>query len=162
MLIRDATAADVPSILAIYNEVLATTTAIYDERPSSLEERAAWVEQRRQHGLPVLVALADGEVVGFSSFGEWRARPGYRYTVEHSVHVRADRRRRGIGRALLEALFPRAAGLGLHVMVGHIDAQMTASRELHRRLGFETVGIFREVGYKFDRWLDLVVVQRFI
>src|SRR5438067_10279219 len=109
MLIRDALLADLPAILAIYNDVVTNTTAIYDERVASLEERQAWFEARRRQGLPVLVAESAQEVVGFSSFGEWRARWGYRYTVEHSVHVRADCRGRGIGRALLEALFPRAA-----------------------------------------------------
>jgi L-amino acid N-acyltransferase len=162
MLIRDATDADLPEILAIYNDVVATTTAIYDERASTLEERRAWYEDRRRHGLPVLVADSGGEVVGFSSFGEWRSRWGYRFTVEHSVHVRADRRRQGFGRALIEALFPPASALGMHVMIAHIDSAATASCRLHRQLGFEPVGTFRQVAHKFDRWLDLVAMQRTI
>src|SRR5262249_26690055 len=103
MRIRDATKADVPAILAIYNDVLTNTTAIYDERASTLDERQAWFDARCKKGLPVLTAELDGEVVGFSTFGEWRSRWGYRYTVEHTVHVRADRRGRGLGRALIEA-----------------------------------------------------------
>ncbi len=162
MLIRDATAADLPEILAIYNDVVATTTAIYDERASTLEERRAWFENRHRHGLPVLVVDFGGEVVGFSSFGEWRSRWGYRFTVEHSVHVRADCRRQGFGRALIEALFPRAAALAMHVMIAHIDSEAIASCRLHERLGFERVGTFRQVARKFDRWLDLVVMQRAI
>lgn len=160
MLIRDATDADLPEILAIHNDVVATTTAIYEERASTLDERRAWYEDRRRRGLPVLVADSGGQVVGFSSFGEWRSRWGYRFTVEHTVHVRADRRRQGFGRALIEALFPRAAALGMHVMVAQIDSEATASCRLHERLGFEAVGTFRQVARKFDRWLDLVAMQR--
>jgi phosphinothricin acetyltransferase len=103
----------------------------------------------------------DDEIVGFSAFGDWRgAWPGYRHTVEHSVHVRADRRRAGIGSQLVEALFPFAREQGKHVMIGGIDAANLASIRLHQRLGFSAVAHFREVGRKFDRWLDLVFVQR--
>jgi phosphinothricin acetyltransferase len=160
MHIRDATNADLPAILAIYNEVVTNTTAIYDERPSTFDERQAWFDGRRRQGLPVLVAELDGEVIGFSSFGEWRSRWGYRYTVEHSVHVRADCRGRGFGRALIEALFPRAATLGMHMMIGHIDSAATASLRLHEKLGFAAVGTFREVAKLRDGWLSLVAVQR--
>jgi len=160
MLIRDATSADLPAILAIHNDVVITTTAIYDQGVSTLAQRQAWFEERRQQGLPVLVADREREVVGFSSFGGWRSRWGYRFTVEHSVHVRADRRGLGFGRALIEALFPRAAALGMHVMIAHIDSAASSSLRLHQKLGFETVGTFHQVGHKFDRWLDLVAMQR--
>lgn len=160
MPIRDATSTDVHAILAIYNDVVANTTAIYDERPSTFDERQTWFEARRRAGLPVLVAELDGEVVGFSSFGEWRSRWGYRYTVEHSVHVRADCRGRGFGRALIGALFPRAAALGMHMMIGHIDSAATASLRLHEHLGFVPIGTFREVARLRDGWLSLVAVQR--
>jgi phosphinothricin acetyltransferase len=160
MLIRDAIASDLPEILGIYNDVVNTTTAIYDERESTLDERRAWFEDRQRRGLPVLVAEWNQEVAGYSSFGEWRSRWGYRYTVEHSVHVRADYRGRGFGCALVEALFPPAAKLGMHVMIAHIDSAATASVRLHAKLGFEMVGTFRQVASKFDRWLDLVAMQR--
>jgi len=162
MLIRAATEADLPEILGIHNDVINTTTAIYDERESTLEERRQWFDERRRRGLPVLVAAGNDGVVGFSSFGDWRSRWGYRYTVEHSVHVRADQRGKGLGRALIEALFPRAASLGMHVMIAHIDSQASASLHLHEKLGFELVGTFRQVGNKFDRWLDVVAMQRSI
>jgi L-amino acid N-acyltransferase len=160
MRIRDATKADLQAILAIYNDVVTNTTAIYDERPSTLGERQTWFDSRLRHGLPVLAAELDGEVVGFSSFGEWRSRWGYRYTVEHSVHVRADCRGRGFGRALIEALFPRAAALGMHMMMGHIDTAATASLRLHEKLGFTAVGTFREVAKLHNGWLSLVAMQR--
>ena len=162
MLIRDARDEDLPAILAIYNDVVLTTTAIYEDTVSTLEARRAWYEERKRRGLPVLVGEENGEVLGFSSFGDWRARWGYRFTVEHSVHVRADCRGRGYGRALTEALFPRAAALGMHVMIGGIDADSAASLHLHRKLGFVETGRYREVAWKFDRWLTLVTMQRFI
>jgi phosphinothricin acetyltransferase len=162
MLIRDATTEDLPAILAIYNEVIATSTAVYISEPATLADRRAWFDTRTGRGFPVLVATDGADVLGFASFGEWRGAPGYRYTVEHSVHVRADRRGTGVGRHLLEALFPRALAAGNHVMIGGIDAANTASLQFHKRLGFEPVAHFREVGRKFDRWLDLVFMQRLL
>jgi L-amino acid N-acyltransferase YncA len=160
MRIRNATSADLPAILAIYNDVVLNTTAIYDERVSTLEERQAWFDARLQKGLPVLVGELNGEAIGFSSFGDWRSRWGYRYTVEHSVHVRADIRGKGFGRALLEALFPHATAMGMHTMIGHIDSAAAASIRLHEKLGFTMVGRFREVARLKDRWLDVVAMQR--
>ena len=160
MRIRAATNADLQAILAIYNDVVTNTTAIYDQSPSTLDERQSWFDARCRAALPVLVAELDREVVGFSSFGEWRSRWGYRYTVEHSVHVRADCRGRGFGRALIEVLFPRAAALGRHMMIGHIDSAATASLRLHEKLGFTTIGTLREVAQLHNRWLSVVAVQR--
>jgi L-amino acid N-acyltransferase YncA len=163
MLIRDATIDDLPAILAIYNEVIANSTAVYVAAPVTLADRRAWFDARAGQGFPVLVAADGVDIIGFATFGEWRgAWPGYRYTVEHSVHVRADRRGTGVGRHLLEALFPRAIAAGKHVMIGGVDAANTASLNFHKRLGFEPVAHFREVGRKFDRWLDLVFMQRFL
>jgi phosphinothricin acetyltransferase len=108
------------------------------------------------------VADAAGEVIGFSTFGDFRAWPGYRFTVEHSVHVAAGMRGAGVGRALVEALFPIAASLGKHVMIAGVDADNGASIRFHERLGFERSGRLRQVGFKFDRFLDLVFLQRFL
>jgi len=161
--VRAAGEADLAGILAIYNDVIATSTAVYTSEPATLAERRAWFAARCAQGFPVLVAVEGGEVLGFASFGEWRgAWPGYRYTVEHSVHVRGDMRGRGVGRALVEALFPAAQALGKHVMIGGIDAANDASIRFHARLGFERVACFREVGHKFGRWLDLIFMQRFL
>jgi len=160
---RDAVGADLPEILGIYNEIIATSTAIYALEPVSLENRTAWFESRRNAGYPVLAAVDQGTVIGFSSFGDWRGTwPGYRFTVEHSVHVHVNYRGRGIGRKLLEALFPIARDLGKHVILGGIDAENLSSIRFHERLGFERVAHFKEVGHKFHRWLDLVFMQRLI
>jgi len=159
MRIRDATKSDVPAILGIYNDVVTNTTAIYDERPSTLEERQAWFEARSKN-FPVLVGELNGEVVGFSTFGEWRSRWGYRFTVEHSVHVRADCRGKGFGRQLIEVLFPRAAAMNVHMMIAHIDSAAVASLRLHEKLGFENVGTFREVGKMRGGWLSVVAMQK--
>jgi L-amino acid N-acyltransferase YncA len=160
--IREASECDLPAIVAIYNEVIANTTAVFTEIPEPLEARQAWWRQRQSQSYPVLVAEHEGAVVGYASFGDFRAWPCYRCTVEHSVHVRADRRGAGIGSALVSALLPRAATLGKHVMIAGVDAANGASIQMHERLGFRRVAHFSEVGRKFDRWLDLVFLQRFV
>lgn len=161
--IRAATVDDLADVLEIYNEVIAHSTAVYALAPATLAERHAWFAARTAAGYPVLVAVADGAVVGFASFGEFRgAWQGYRYSVEHSVHVRAERRGQGVGSALLQALFPLAAAMGRHVMLGAIDADNAGSIRMHERLGFVRVAHLREVGHKFGRWLDLVFLQRYL
>ncbi len=159
--IRDAVVADLAAITTIYNDVIATSTAVFSDAPVDVEDRRRWFDARKAQTYPVLVAESEfGKVAGFASFGDFRAWPGYRFTVEHTVHVRADQRGRGVGAALVRALLPLAADLGKHVMVAGVDADNTASIRLHERLGFERVGCFREVGFKFDRWLDLVFLQK--
>jgi L-amino acid N-acyltransferase YncA len=160
MVIREAEEADLPSILAIYNEIIASSTAIYMEEPVTLENRHAWWQAHVQQSYPVLVAIDESGVVGFATFGDFRVPPGYRFTVEHSVHVRRDQRGRGVGQALMLPLIERATQLGKHVMIGGVDAQNVASIRFHERLGFEQVAYLREVGHKFGRWLDLVFLQR--
>lgn len=162
--IRAARPDDLPAILAIFNELVLNSTAVYTEEPVSLADRSAWYRERVEAGFPVLVAVAAGderEVLGFASYGPFRgAWPGYRHTVEHSVHIRADRRGQGIGGALIQALFPLAQAAGVHVMLGVIDADNQGSLRLHQRLGFEQAGRLVQVGRKFGRWLDVVFVQR--
>lgn len=162
MQVRDATEADLPQILAIYNEVIVNTTAVYSEKPVTLDDRRAWWRNRTEQGYPVIVACDSSGVSGFATFGDFRVWPCYRHTVEHSVHVHAQRRGEGIGRRLVTELFPRAAALRKHVMVAAVDAANAASIHLHESLGFERVAHFREVGHKFGRWLDLVFLQRWI
>jgi L-amino acid N-acyltransferase YncA len=162
MQMRDAQEEDAPGILAIYNDVIAHSTAVYSEQPVLLEERLAWLRSRRERGYPVMVAVEADQVLGFTSFGDFRAWPCYRHTVEHTVHVRSDQRGRGLGSQLLQALIPKAEALGKHVLVAGIDADNAVSLRLHQRMGFERVAHFRQVGRKFDRWLDLVFMQRFL
>ena len=162
MEIRAAGESDLPGLLAIYNDVIATSTAVYSYIPTTLEERTTWWRARVGMGYPVLVAVDDSGVLGFSTFGDFRTWPGYRFSVEHSVHVRADTRGRGVGKELVQALFPLAEALNKHVMIAGVDAANEASIRFHERLGFERAGHLREVGHKFDRWLDLVFLQRWI
>ena len=158
---RDATEADLPAILALYNRIVATSTAIYRDDPTTLEERADWFAARRAAGFPVIVAERAGETLGFASYGEWRgAFPGYRKTVEHSVHIAEGARGSGAGGALMRHLIDLARAGDFHVMLGAVDADNAASLAFHDKLGFARVSHFREVGLKFGRWLDLVFVQK--
>jgi phosphinothricin acetyltransferase len=158
--IAAAVRADLPEILAIYNEVIRNSTAVYSEVEFTAERGDAWFDAKAAHGFPFLVARDASGIVGFGTMGDFRAWPCYQFTVEHSVHVRVDRRGSGVGRALLEELIARAAALGKHVMVAGIDADNAVSIGLHERLGFTVVGRFHEVGFKFGRWLDLVFMER--
>jgi L-amino acid N-acyltransferase YncA len=160
--ISAAARTQLPEILAIYNEVIRNTTAVYSDKEVTLADREAWFDVKAAQGFPVLVASDESGVLGFGTFGDFRAWPCYRYSAEHSVHVRADRRRRGIGRALVLALLDAAARSGKHVMIGGIDAENVTSIALHESLGFKVVGHFHEVGFKFGRWLDLKFMQRLI
>ena len=162
MEIRDAADADLPGLLAIYNDVIATSTAVFMTDPVTLDDRRQWWQARIALGYPVLIATDSSGVTGFATFGDFRSWPGYRHTIEHSVHVRGDRRGQGIGSKLIEALVPRAQARGKHVMVAGVDAANTGSIRLHERLGFERVGHLKQVGCKFGRWLDLVFLQRLL
>lgn len=160
VVVRPATDPDLTAILAIYNDAVKHTTAIWNDTLVDLDNRRAWHEARTRLGYPVLVGEQDGTVVAYGSFGDFRAFDGYRFTVEHSVYVAEGSRRRGIASALLMALIERAAALGKHVIVAGIAADNEASIALHRRLGFDETGRMPEVGFKFGRWLDLVLMQR--
>ena len=163
MQIRDAEDCDLEGITAIYNDAVEHTTAIWNDTRIDVENRRAWLGDRRRAGYPVIVAVsAGGAVLGYASFGDWRAWDGYRHTVEHSVYVHAGQRGTGIGTALIEALIPRAAALGKHVMVAGIEAGNTGSIRLHEKLGFTQAGRLTEVGTKFGRWLDLLFLQRML
>lgn len=157
--LRDAVAADAAAILAIYNHAVRATTAIWNSIESDLAGREAWLAERATAGFPVLVAEIDGMVAGYASYGHFRAWPGYRFTVEHSVYVADGAQGRGVGRALLEALIARARDAGKHAMIAGVEAGNTASIALHSSLGFREVGRLPQVGAKFDRWLDLVFLQ---
>jgi len=160
--IRDAAAGDLGAILAIYNDAVINTTAVYDYEPRTMEAQRKWLAAKYEQKLPVLVAEQDGAVVGFASYGPFRPWPAYLHTIENSVYVAPDRRGAGIGAALLGPLVVRARGGGYRTMVAGIDASNAASLRLHAKFGFVQVGHFREVGWKFDRWLDLVFMQKML
>jgi phosphinothricin acetyltransferase len=157
--VDNASRQDLPQILAIYNEVIRNSTAVYSEDEFTAARGDTWFDAKVGLGFPVIVARDSLGVVGFGSFGEFRAWPCYRHSVEHSVHIRSDCRGRGIGRAIVTELLARAAAMGKHVMIAGIDADNTVSIGLHKSLGFTSVGHFHEVGFKFGRWLDLIFMQ---
>lgn len=157
--LRDATEADLPAILAIYNHAVAETTAIWNEVLVDLDNRKAWFEARRARGFPILVAEVEGRIAGYASYGDWRPFDGFRHSVEHSVYVEKDHYGRGLGKALMAALIERARAGRIHVMIAAIEAGNTGSIALHTSLGFRLVGIHHEVGRKFDRWLDLAMME---
>lgn len=160
MLIRDALHRDIDGITVIYNDAVAHSTAIWNETLVDTANRLAWLADRQRAGYPVLVAVDEADaVLGYASFGDWRAWDGYRHTVEHSVYIHTDHRGRGLGEQLMRALIDRARALGKHVMVAGIEAGNQGSIHLHRKLGFEQVGHLKEVGAKFGTWLDLVFLQ---
>ena len=140
------------------------TTASYDLESVSLESRLAWHGDKQASGRPVFVAEVASEVLGWSvlgwsTYGEFRAKPGYRYSAEHSVYVAARSRGQGLGRSLMRPVIEHARAAGMHVLIGGVDASNAASMGLHLSLGFEPVAHFRQVGRKFDRWLDLTFMQ---
>ena len=157
--IAAATRQDLAEILEIYNEVIRTSTAVYTEIELTAERGAAWFDAKRSGGFPFIVAKDASGITGFGTFGEFRAPPCYRHSVEHSVHVRRDRRGEGIGRSLVIELMNLAAAMQKHVMIAGIDADNAVSIKLHESLGFINVGHFHEVGFKFGRWLDLVFLE---
>jgi len=162
MQIRDAAQTDFDQITAIYNEVLTNSTAIYNDRPATIEERISWWRSRIAQGYPVVVAVEDTYIAGFATFGDFRSWPGYRFTVEGTVHIHAGSRGKGVGTDLLKAILPRARDLGKHIMIAGVDSENAASLRFLERFGFERVGHLREVGCKFDRFLDLVFLQYWI
>jgi len=157
--IRSAILGDLPGILDIYNHAILHTTSVYSEHPHTYEMRLTWYNDRISNGFPVFVAETGGEVVGFSTFGHFRVWPCYRYTVEHSVYVHVDHRGKGISKLLLQPLIVRAREMNLHAMIAGIDGENDVSYRLHHSFGFVEVAHFKEVGFKFGRWLDLKFMQ---
>jgi phosphinothricin acetyltransferase len=148
------------AILAIINEAIVNTTAVYDYTPRPIESMTSWFEVKQRGNYPVIgIEDDDGQLLGFATYGSYRARPAYKYTVEHSVYVRKDQRGRGLGALLMRELIALARSDGYHVMVGGIDAENTGSIAFHEKLGFAYAGAIRQAGYKFGRWLDLTFYQ---
>jgi phosphinothricin acetyltransferase len=139
------------------------TTASYDYEPRTLEHRTTWFEDRTREQYPIFVAENEArQVVGWSALNPFHTRMGYRFTAENSVYVAASERGKGIGKLLMEPLITGAKKRGLHAIIAVIDAENEPSIRLHAHFGFEKVGLFKEVGYKFDRWLNVVYMERIV
>ena len=147
-------------ILSILNEIIVNSTAIYDYHPRPIESMVAWFEAKRKGNYPVIGAVSEGgELLGFASYGIFRAWAAYKYSVEHSVYVAAPHRGKGVGKRLLQRIIEEAESQNYHVLVGGIDSENAASVALHRALGFQHAGTIRQAGFKFGRWLDLDLYQ---
>jgi L-amino acid N-acyltransferase len=144
------------AILDLFNEAIVHSTALYDYEPRPPESMVGWFAAKQAGRFPVIGATDDGgHLLGFASYGTFRAWPAYKYSVEHSVYVHQDQRGRGIGAALMQRLIAAARQQERHVMVGGIDTANAASIALHEKLGFTHAGTIRQAGFKFGRWLDL-------
>ena len=159
MIIRPAVDADLDAILAIHNDAILHSTALWTDEVVPRGDREVWLADRTAAGDAVLVAIEDGQVAGYASYAPWRAKYGYRNTVEDSVYLAAPFQGRGFGRALLEVLIDHASAAGHHRMLADIESGNVASIRLHESLGFVEAGHLREIGTKFDRWLDLTILQ---
>ena len=165
MLIRDAEDKDVPRILELVNAFLLTTTTEWTETPRTLQDRRDWLAQHREANDPVIVAEIDGEVAGFASYSDFRDShkwPGYRFVVENTIHVDQRHWHAGVGRELIEALCQRALLAGKRVMVAAVDGENVGSIRFHERCGFVEVARMPDIGFKFGRWLTLVLLQRML
>lgn len=158
-MIRCAKPNDLNSILEIYNEAILNTTAVYDYKPHTIEDRISWHKDKMSNGFPILVFEVSNLVVGFSTFGPFRAWPAYKYTIEHSVYVQESHQGKHIGTALLKELIKIANAKGYATMVAGIDASNEVSRMMHEKLGFNHCGTIQRAGYKFGKWLDLSFYQ---
>jgi len=156
---RYAKDSDIPQLLEIYNDIILSTTAVFEYRPHTLEMRKQWFEAKREQGFPVIVAEEENQIVGFSSFGPFRNWAAYKYSVENSVYVSSHNRGKGIGKLLLAPLIGEAKQLQMHTIIASIEATNETSLRLHTSLGFEEVAHFKQVGFKFGRWLDLKFLQ---
>jgi L-amino acid N-acyltransferase len=157
--IRAAEERDLAAILEIYNYAIVHTTSVYSYTPHTLEMRTKWFREKQAANHPVLVAETNTIITGFISYGPFRVWPGYKYTVEHSVHVHKDYRRQGIASMLLEKMIDIAKQNGVHAIIGGVDAANETSIKLHEQFNFKEAGCLKQVGYKFNQWLDLKFME---
>ena len=158
-MVRQATEKDLMDILEIYNDAILSTTAIYDYKAHTLEDRMQWDEKRKQDGYPLLVFEKNDKVVAFATFGPFRAYPAFKYTIEHSIYVHKDYRNLGIGKILLKELIDIASLDEYATIVACIDSLNENSIKIHEKFGFKYSGTITKAGYKFGKWLDLVFYQ---
>ena len=161
-MIRPATENDLQTILDIYNDAVLNTTAVYTYKPHTLEMRRQWFREHREAGLPVFVLEEGGTVAGFATYGKFRPWPAYKYSIEHSIYVHKEFRRRHIATRLMEKLLEAANEAGYATMIAGIDADNDASIRMHEQFGFMCAGKIAKAGYKFGRWLDLVFYQKLL
>lgn len=164
LIIRPANFSDLPAITEIYKDVILNTTSVYAYEPYTLENRQAWFEERTKQGFPVFVAEHrvdehQSQVIGFSTYGVFRAAPAYLHSVENTIHIHPDFRGQGIGQHLMPPIIEAAKEQNMHTMVAGIEASNTGSIKFHQKFGFVQVAYFKGVGHKFDRWLDLIFMQ---
>ena len=150
---------DIQSILEIINYNILNSTALYDYKTRDFETQKTILEDKINKGFPVIVAECNGKLVGFGMYSEFRFREAYKFTVEHSVYVSPNEMGKGIGKMIMAQLIFLAKAQGFHTMIGVIDSENKSSITFHEQFGFKTVGIIKESGYKFDRWLDSVFMQ---
>jgi len=153
-IVRIAASSDLPSILEIVNHAIANTTAIYDYDARSLQEQSIIFQTKKDKGFPIFVIEFKNEILGFGTYDSFRSEVGNRFTVEHSVYVKDGFSGKGIGALLLQQLIDAAKQQNYHIMIGVVDASNENSIKFHERFGFQSMGILKEVGFKFDRWLD--------
>ncbi|ARH78706.1 GNAT family N-acetyltransferase [Staphylococcus aureus] len=158
-MIRCAKKEDLNAILAIYNDPIINTTAVYTYEPQTIDERIAWFETKQRNHEPIFVFEENGSVLGFATFGSFRPWPAYQYTIEHSIYVDASARGKGIASQLLQHLIVEAKAKGYRTLVAGIDASNEASIKLHQKFNFKHAGTLTNVGYKFDYWLDLAFYE---
>ena len=158
-MIRQATVNDLQPILAIYNDAILNTTAVYTYNTQTLADRQLWFDQKQADGYPVFVYELDEKVVGFATFGPFRAWPAYKYSVEHSIYVDKNYRKQGIGTVLLKEVIAVANAREYMTLIAGIDAENEKSIAMHKNFGFEYSGTIKKAGYKFNRWLDLAFYQ---
>jgi L-amino acid N-acyltransferase YncA len=157
--IRQATEKDLDAILEIVNYNILNTTAIYDYEPRTLIQQKAIFDDKVKAGFPLIIIEMNNDITGFGTYGTFRFKEGYKFTVEHSVYVSIHYQGKGLGKLLLAALIELAQKQKLHTMIAVIDAENQNSVEFHKQFGFETVGVIKESAYKFDKWLDTVFMQ---
>ncbi|SOE24101.1 phosphinothricin acetyltransferase [Spirosomataceae bacterium TFI 002] len=159
MIIRQANKSDLAEIKAILNDNIANTTVNFDYGLKDDTYMQSWFSYKLEHKLPIVIAEIDGKVAGYASYGPFRPWDGYRFSIEHSIYTHNDFQRKGVGKALIETLIQQAKKSGYKTMIGCIDAKNINSIHFHQKFGFDIVGKFKDIGYKFDTWLDCVFVQ---